>query len=46
MPSIALIFALEIWLIMEAIAAFRRLRAGLPGGSPEEKGVYDVTGAE
>ncbi len=42
----AFIFALEIWLILEAIAAFRRVRAGLPGGTPEEDIVYDVGGAE
>ncbi|MEJ2216651.1 MAG: carbon starvation protein A [Gemmatimonadota bacterium] len=42
----ALIFVLEIWVILEAINAVRRLRAGLPGGTPEEDIVYDVTGAE
>jgi len=42
----ALIFALEIWLILEAIVAFRKMMSGKDGGTPSEKVVYDVLGTE
>ncbi len=42
----ALILALEIWLILEAIAAFRRMLGGGSGGTPGEKVVYDVLGTQ
>lgn len=42
----AFILALEIWLILEAIAAFRRMLGGGEGGTPEEKVVYDALGTQ
>ncbi|CAN5615871.1 carbon starvation protein A [soil metagenome] len=45
----AAIFALEIWLILEAIAAFRSVLTKHrlpPDAHEEEKVVYDVTGAQ
>ncbi len=42
----ALIFALEIWLILEAVAAFRKMLSGKDAGTPEEKVVYDTLGTE
>jgi len=40
----AAIFVLEIWLILEAVVAFRKIRGGGPGQGPEEKVTYDATG--
>jgi uncharacterized membrane protein len=42
----ALIFALEIWLILEAIVAFRKMLAGKDVGTPAEDVVYDALGTE
>ncbi len=42
----SLIFVLEIWLILEAIVAFRKMLTGKEVGTPEEKVVYDVLGTE
>jgi carbon starvation protein len=42
----AFIFALELWLILEAVVAFRKMLGGGDPGSPEEKVVYDVLGDE
>ncbi len=42
----ALIFALEIWLILEAVVAFRKMLSGEPVGTPEEKVVYDTLGTK
>ncbi len=43
----AAIFVLELWLIMEAVIALRRvLRTRLSPGVPEEKVYYDVTSSE
>ncbi|NIP83922.1 MAG: hypothetical protein GWM90_33710 [Gemmatimonadetes bacterium] len=40
----AAIFVLEIWLILEAINAFRAIRGGGLGPGSEEKVTYDATG--
>ena len=42
----AVIFTLEIWLILEAVVAFRKMMKGGGPGPPEEKVVYDVLGTE
>jgi carbon starvation protein len=42
----ALIFVLEVWLILEAIVAFRKMFGGGDPGTPEENVVYDALGTE